>query len=342
MFLRRTSGRTEIAKMMVLLMMASHIGSVVGVGVATMLNATAPARSVSQVKTAPTDEPLPKELIGINANASEATSSEPLTAAPLASTTSPKVETATGGEESIKDVITMPTDEVSKNESKPLQDDEFWESQAKASHIETRESDDGFSPDDPQIQLDAAEQYVSCCVHAMLFFFLALAVISAVLAIIMVSQYGFFAFFIISLFLCVVVGLVMFVDKVMKEDARLKPVRRQIRRWKAVATAVVLKEIRDFQLDWNEHLLLTDGSEYNLYDDDEVPTMDVDSAAAAAAAKESKPKKKHGPRSTMFKLVKPFLKVGGRRRARRNEKKQAAASAAKEANPSENYVPPIV
>ena len=72
----------------------------------------------------------------------------------------------------------------------------------------------------------------------------------------------------------------------MKEDARLKPVRRQIRRWKAVATAVVLKEIRDFQLDWNEHLLLTDGSEYNLYDDDEVPTMDVDTAAAAAAAKE--------------------------------------------------------
>ena len=143
-----------------------------------------------------------------------------------------------------------------------------------------RESDDvSFSPDDPQIQHDAAEQYVSCCVHAMLFFFVALAVISAVLAIIMVSQYGFFAFVIIALFLCVVLGLVMFVDKVMKEDARLKPVRRQIQRWKAVATAVVLKEIRDFQLDWNEHLLLTDGSEYNLYDDDEVPTMNVDNAA---------------------------------------------------------------
>lgn len=304
--------------------------------------------TTAEVVHAPTDESIPRVKESVNGNASEGPMDEPVTVAPPSSAAPTINETdvsASAVSHIEQDVLTMPTDELSANEVKPLNDDEFWENEPKQQHLETQDSDRLFSPDDPEIQHDAAEQYVSCCVHAMLFFFVALAVISAVLAIIMVSQYGFFAFVIISLFLCVVVGLVVFVDKVMKEDARLKPVRRQIRRWKAVATAVVLKEIRDFQLDWNEHLLLTDGSEYNLYDDDdEIPAMNVDNAAAAA--KDPKPKKKHGPRSTMFKLVKPFLKVGGRRRARRKEKKAAqvaaASAAADQSDPAESYVPPIV
>jgi len=259
----------------------------------------------------------------------------------------------------INDVMTMPTDEVLTDRQRnapaastnavvtPLPNDAvmatdttdaFFNEEPPKQQLNTEDSE-SFSPDDPDIKQDAAERYVSCIVHAMLFFFVALAGISAFLAIILVSQYGFFAIVVITLLLLIIIGIVMFVDKVMKEDTRLRPVRRQIQRWKAVATAVVLKEIRDFQLDWNEHLLLTDGSEYDLYDDDVVPAMDVDNAAAAAQS--TKPKKKRGGRSAIFKIVKPFLKVGGRRRARKRKEKEAAAAAG-EGDSSEAYVPPVV
>lgn len=254
-------------------------------------------------------------------------------------------------ESMINDVMTMPTDEVS-NEPMPSQTSlptiEYDESPTKTDSealLETNqelpaEDSETFSPNDPEIQQDAAERYVACIVHAMLFFFVALAATAAILAMILVSQYGFFAFVVILFLIGIIVGIIMFVDKAMREQAEWKPVRRKIRRWKALATAVVLKEIRDFQLDWNEHLLLTDGSEYNLYDEDEVPNLDVDNAAAAA--KDPKPKKKRGGRSALFKVVKPFLKVGGRRRKRRKEKEAATSAATQADDTAENYVPPVV
>ena len=233
-----------------------------------------------------------------------------------------------------KEHITVPEQKEVVNDSVPAADEVF---------NEATQSEE-FSLDDADIQQDAAERNVSCIVHAALFFFVALAGIAAFLAIILVSQYGFFAIVVISLLLAIVVGIVMFVDKVMREDAKWKPVRNQIRRWKAVATAVVLKEIRDFQSDWNEHLLLTDGrAEYDLYDDDDddVPNMDLNSATAAASS--TKPKKNRG-RSVIFKVIKPFLKVGGRRRRKRKEKEAAAAadSSTGQVDPADSYIPPVV
>lgn len=330
-----------------------------------------PSNSATAVHAAaPKDEQTPSEGASMNQNVLEIPMDEP--PAPTTAPVTPQHNPAV-----IDDVMTMPTDEVSndpKQDEGPMEMPDEWSSREPAQvtnnddpendsankkqqeQLNTDDSDnaffgdkqqeqnaeesESFSPDDPEIQQDAAERYVACIVHVMLFFFIALAVISAILALILVSQYGFFAVVVISLLMIIVVGIVMFVDKAMKDQAEWKPVRRKIQRWKALATAVVLKEIRDFQLDWNEHLLLTDGSDYNLYEeDDEVPAMDVDTAAAAAA-KDAKPKKKRGGRSAIFKVVKPFLKVGGRRRRKRKEKEAAAASA--QGDPADGYIPPVV
>ena len=307
----------------------------------------------------PTGPRSPRTRISVNESVSEIPADEHFTSArtgvSAAATTSSRVETMSDSAVSLDtpyseapvgasqmtaiqqnpalyDVMTMPTDEVST-------DNRMNDADEAKEPLQTKESE-SFSSDDPQIQLDAAEKYMSCVVHIMLFFFLALTVIAVFFMVKLLSQYGFFAFMIISLLLGTIVGIVIFVNRVLKEDSRLRPVRRQIRRWQAVATAVILKEIRDFQIDWNEHLLLTDGSEYNLYDDDEFPTMNVDDAAAA---KSSKPKKKRGGRSAIFKIVKPFLKVGGRRRRKRKEKEAVTAMAtATEGDHSEAYIPPVV
>jgi hypothetical protein len=125
----------------------------------------------------------------------------------------------------------------------------------------------------------------------------------------------------------------------MQEDAKWKPVRRQIRHWKAVATQVVLNEVRMFQLDWNEHLLLTDGKAgYDFYGDDDDDDDYIPTVIAQAAGNKDKPKQNRA-KSVLFKMVKPFLRVGGRRRTRRQKREAAAQSAAAD---TDSYVPPIV
>jgi hypothetical protein len=185
---------------------------------------------------------------------------------------------------------------------------------------------------------DAADKIVAMIVHFALAFFVVLAAVASFLAITLVTQFGFLAFMIVFLLLIAVCGIAWFVDHVMQEDAKWKPVRKQIRHWKAVATQVVLNEVRMFQLDWNEHLLLTDGkSDYDLYGDDD-DDDDIPAAISKAAKNKDKPKQNRG-KSVLFKLVKPFLKVGGRRRRKRQEKEAAAQSAAAA---TDSYVPPIV
>jgi cation transport ATPase len=186
------------------------------------------------------------------------------------------------------------------------------------------------------IKKDAADKVVALIVHFALAFFVVLVIVASFLAIKLVSHFGFLAFTIVFFLLMAVCGIAWFVDHVMKEDAKWKPVRQQIRHWKAVATAVVLEEVRLFQLDWNEHLLLTDGkADYDLYDDD---VDAIPAVISKATRNKDKPKQKRG-RSVLFKMVKPFLHVGERRRRRRKEREAAVESAAAT---TESYVPPIV
>jgi hypothetical protein len=185
------------------------------------------------------------------------------------------------------------------------------------------------------VKKDAADKIVSMIVHFALAFFIVLAAVASFLAITLVTQFGFLTFMIVSLLLMVFCGIAWFVDHVMQEDAKWKPVRKQIRHWKAVATQVVLNEVRMFQLDWNEHLLLTDGkTDDDLYGDDD---DDIATVIAKAARNEDKPKQNRR-KSVLFKMVKPFLRVGGRRRRKRQEEAAAQSAAAA----TDSYVPPIV
>lgn len=86
----------------------------------------------------------------------------------------------------------------------------------------------------------------------------------------------------------------------MDQDRVMRPVRRKIRRWHAIATAVVVNEIKDFQLDIQDHLLLTNGDTgagiyESEYEDNTTTTGNR--------------KRRRGPRSKLFGiLVKPLLK----------------------------------
>jgi hypothetical protein len=82
---------------------------------------------------------------------------------------------------------------------------------------------------------------------------------------------------------------------------------------------------------------LTDGkADYDLYGDDDVDAIPAD--ISKAARNKDKPKQKRG-KSVLFKMVKPFLNVSGRRRRRRKEKEAAVESAAAA---TDSYIPPMV
>ena len=131
-----------------------------------------------------------------------------------------------------------------------------------------------------------------------------------VACILIVSTYGFLTFILVSIILFAALSIGYFISKMMDEDKVLKPVRRKIRRMHALATAVVVQELRDFQMDWNEHLMLTNGGGDEDGADD-YGRMDDNGEVHAHAGKtqQAKKKKRRGPRSKVFGfLVKPFLK----------------------------------
>lgn len=186
------------------------------------------------------------------------------------------------------------------------------------------DNDDDDDYDDDEIQKDAATDRVANVVYCALIFFMGLSMVAVLLVLSLIANYGFVALVIVTLLIVAVLGLAWFVHRTLWKEAKLQPVRRKIRRWKALTTAVVLEEVRNFQLEWNEHLLLTNG-DYDLYDDDnddeeqdgEDFTPDNHHQTASTATPKKKGKKR--AKSILFKFVKPFLRRGGRRR-RRNTK----------------------
>jgi hypothetical protein len=117
-----------------------------------------------------------------------------------------------------------------------------------------------------------------------------------------------------------------FVSKIMDKDEVLRPVRRKIRRGHAVATAVVIKEIQDFHLDLNEHLLLTNGTVQEDDMDDRVYEMMNEDGRWNGQSSSSKKTRgrRGGHRSKVFGfLVKPFLKEKNGKRFRFRKKKKS-------------------
>lgn len=184
---------------------------------------------------------------------------------------------------------------------------------------------------------DGTDQAVASVVYSILVFFGVLVVVATIMIGVVVHEFGFLALLGVLCILFFLVLLASLLDRVMKEDAKWKPIRRKIHHWQAIATAAVLQEVRDFQLDWHEHLLLTDGSEFNNNNN----TTNPDNAAAGTTATTSstplpqQKRKRRGGRSVLFKIVKPLLKIRPRRRRRQRHEQQQATSA-------EPYVPPVL
>lgn len=177
---------------------------------------------------------------------------------------------------------------------------------------------DDFSPDDQEIQQDAANDRVACLVHLALIFFAALLVTATALCAVVVAKFGLIAFGFVGLLVLLFVSLIAFVNKVLRDDTKLTPVRRQLQRWQAVAAAVVLQEMRNFQLDWHEHLLLTDG---NVSYQDEVEEKEEEDINAAL---QQTARGKQSGKSIIFRMaIKPFLSMRGRRTRRKQSHTEA-------------------
>ena len=138
-----------------------------------------------------------------------------------------------------------------------------------------------------------------------------------VISIIIVGKYGFLTLILVCSVMLAASTIGYFMVNLMDKDKVLRPAKRKIRRWHAVATAVVVQEIRDFQLDMNEHLLLTNGSAH-----DDIYEYGMADNNGDVAQPTGGKKKRRGPRSKVFKLlVKPFLKKKNGQRFRFRRKK---------------------
>mmetsp|Transcript_13732 Transcript_13732/g.15437 ORF Transcript_13732/g.15437 Transcript_13732/m.15437 type:complete len:287 (-) Transcript_13732:79-939(-) len=170
-----------------------------------------------------------------------------------------------------------------------------------------------YDYDDEEIQKDAANEAVAFAIYVALAFFLLLFFGATVGAIIIVSDYGFFVFMVICLLMFTMMALGHFIWNMMERDRVLKPMRRKIRRWHAVATAVVVQEMKNFHLDLNDNfLLLTNGVEFENGDDDTDQGADSTNEKGKHK-KKNKHKNRRGPRSKLFGLlVQPLLKKKNR------------------------------
>mmetsp|Transcript_17634 Transcript_17634/g.24873 ORF Transcript_17634/g.24873 Transcript_17634/m.24873 type:complete len:358 (+) Transcript_17634:45-1118(+) len=189
---------------------------------------------------------------------------------------------------------------------------------------------DNYHYDDEDIRRDAADHHVALIVHIALMFFFGLFVVAIIISGFLVSQYGFVSLVAIISLLTIVFGCTYFVMKLLTSDAKLRPVQRKLRRWRAIAAAVVVQEIRNFQLDMNEHLLLMDGDVGG--DNDSLDETNVGSDV----------KKKRKSRSIVFGFIKPLLKrKNGKRRFKGfSKKKEAHTEGIKDED--KKYIPPVI
>ena len=144
------------------------------------------------------------------------------------------------------------------------------DSHAAATADEPKEEDDEdgeirYTDDD--IQKDAANIAVMAVVNVALIFFAGLFLCAVAGSILLMGQFGFVTFTIVLCLVAIVVGTGMWVLQVVDQDRKLRPVKRKMERWQAIAKAVVINEIENFKLDWQEHLMLTNGGEGDDYED---------------------------------------------------------------------------
>ena len=164
--------------------------------------------------------------------------------------------------------------------------------------------------EDEDIQRDAANEIVAVIVHMALLFFMLLFMGVIIFSIFVVSSYGFVTFTAFgSIVFIIAITSYYCIGQVILNDKTLRPVRKKMKRWQAIATAVVVQEIQQFQIELNEHLLLTDGtSSFDQDDttiDDTLPNQEFNGPNKSKT--QTRQRTKRQGKSILFALVKPFI-----------------------------------
>jgi hypothetical protein len=201
------------------------------------------------------------------------------------------------------------------------------------------EDSDGLDENRPR---DRIERLVGNIINLALYFFTFLAIGAMIMITIFLVQFGVLVMVVVFTLTIILFGLGYFLDRVMQEDANWRPVQSRIQILKGLATNALFQEVRNFQRDWNAHLLLTDGTCQN--NDDEVLQDDNDANNfsrlddVASPTKEIKGNRGKGTgKSVVFQLVKPFLKL--RKLRQRNKTKKDTST---EIEVTQSYNPPLV
>ena len=216
--------------------------------------------------------------------------------------------------------------------------------------------DDQIRYTDEDIQRDASSIAVMAMVNVALLFFAGLFVCAIAGSILFTGQFGFVTLCIVICLVGIVVGTVAWITKIITGDKKLRPVQRKMRRWRAIAKAVVVNEMINFRLDMQEHLLLTNGGECGDPEDDGYCYEEMDAndnndgtssgQQTSTATNSSAPNANNSKsRSVIFGLmVKPFVKGRKKMKRKLGRKKNDKVNTAAATNEAEGstYVPPAV
>lgn len=196
-------------------------------------------------------------------------------------------------------------------------------SQDRCAQEKFHEPDD-FDYDDDEIQRDAANEWAALIVHLALGFFLLLFFCCIVFSILVVSQYGFVAFMALTSLVLIVLGLAYFVAITIAEDSIMRPARKKLRRFHAIATAVAINELRNIQLDIYDHLMLeNEVGNSNDEDVNEISPNQSNSSVQNEKDGKSRRKRRRIPRSALFGvIVAPFLKKKKAKKFKFDKKKR--------------------
>ena len=212
---------------------------------------------------------------------------------------------------------------------------------------EEEEEDEDYEQDgqirytDQDIQRDASSIAVMAAVNVALLFFAGLFACAVAGSILFMGQFGFVTLCLVLFLVGIVGGTVAWIVSIIAGDEKLRPVRRKMDRWQAIAKAVVVNEIVNFRLDMQEHMLLTDGRDCG--DDEEGYYEEMGEAPEATDSVRATNTNDGKSRSVIFGLlVKPFVKgrkkMLKRKLGRKKKKSTSSNPATQEAGSA--YIPP--
>ena len=155
----------------------------------------------------------------------------------------------------------------------------------------------------------SAERVTAWAIHIALIFFCGLAIASVVLTFTVIRNYGFVTLLLMTFVIAFCAFLACFVDStILSKNPKLRPVRQKILTAVRATRKMLEDEYHLFIHDWNENLLLTQGSENNTRNamgtEAGHPVGDDNSASSRILPTTPQERRR---KSKVFKMIRPFL-----------------------------------